>query len=63
MITTMESNTVWCRYNAVDFLQNPHNRHPIARPRGWDIVILSVVILISDSLFGTVIAVSHVMLW
>ena len=24
-------NTVWCRYNAVTFLQNPHNRHPIAR--------------------------------
>ena len=25
-------NTVRCRYNAVNFLQNPHNRHPIARP-------------------------------
>ena len=27
--------TVRCRYNAVNFLQNPHNRHPIARPWGW----------------------------
>ena len=26
--------TVRCRSNAVDFLQNPHNRHPIARPWG-----------------------------
>ena len=23
-----------CRYSAVNFLQNPHNRHPIARPWG-----------------------------
>ena len=27
-------STVWCRYNAVNFLQNYHNRHPIARPLG-----------------------------
>ena len=24
--------TVRCHYNAVNFLQNPHNRHPIAHP-------------------------------
>ena len=22
-------NTVWCHYNKVNFLQNPHNRHPV----------------------------------
>ena len=27
-------NTVRCRYNAVNFLQNIHGRHPIARPSG-----------------------------
>ena len=27
-------STVWCRYNAVNFLQNHHNRHPIAGPWG-----------------------------
>ena len=26
--------TVWCRYNAVNFLTNIHKRHPIARPLG-----------------------------
>ena len=30
------TNTVRCLYNAVNFLQNPHNRHPIARPWGRD---------------------------
>ena len=24
--------TVRCHYNAVNFLENPHNRHPVARP-------------------------------
>ena len=27
-------NTVLCRYNAVNFVANHHNRHPIARPWG-----------------------------
>ena len=27
-------NTARCRYNAVNFLQNSHKRHPIARPLG-----------------------------
>ena len=27
-------STVWCHYNAVNFLQNPHKRHPIARLLG-----------------------------
>ena len=26
--------TVWCRYNAVSFLTNIHERHPIAHPSG-----------------------------
>ena len=29
-----EHYTVRCHYNAVNFLQNSHNRHPIARPWG-----------------------------
>ena len=29
-------NTVRCCYNMVNFLQNPHNRHPIARPSERD---------------------------
>ena len=29
-------NTVRCHYNAVNFLRNPHNTHPIARPWGRD---------------------------
>ena len=32
--------TVWWRYNAVDFLQNHHKRHPIARPLGRDMGFL-----------------------
>ena len=27
--------TMQCHYNMVSFLQNPDNRHPIARPWGW----------------------------
>ena len=26
--------TVWCRYNTINFLQNTHERHPIACPSG-----------------------------
>ena len=32
--------TVQCRYNAINFLPNPHNRHPIARPWGRGMVWL-----------------------
>ena len=32
---TLYSLTVQCCYNAVNFLQNTHNRRPIAHPRGW----------------------------
>ena len=27
-----QKNTERCRYNAVNFLENPHNRHPVGRP-------------------------------
>ena len=27
-------HTARCCYNAVNFLENPHKRHPIARPLG-----------------------------
>ena len=33
-------STVWCRYNVVNFIQNLHKRHPIARPLGPDMVCL-----------------------
>ena len=29
---SQQQGSVRCRYNAVSFLQNHHNRHPIARP-------------------------------
>ena len=29
-------NTVRRHYNAVDFLPNPHKKHPLARSLGWD---------------------------
>ena len=32
--TTKSKTTVRCRYNAVNFQQNSHNRHPITRPWG-----------------------------
>ena len=50
--------TVRCRYNAVNFLHNPHDRHPIARPWGRAMGCLSVVILISNLLSVTIVAVS-----
>ena len=58
--------TVRCRYNAVNFLQNPHNRHPIACQWGRGMGGGGgggVVILIYDSLSATVVAVSHVTSW
>ena len=35
--------TVRCHYNAVNFLQNPHKRHPIARPFGRDMACILVI--------------------
>ena len=46
-------NTMWCCYNMVIFLQNPHNRHPIAGPwrRGMGCLlwvwILTFILLLS----------------
>ena len=34
------SNTAWCRYNTVNFLQNPSNESPIACPWGRDMGLL-----------------------
>ena len=34
--TAIKQTTIQWRYNAVNFLQNPHNRHSLARPWGRD---------------------------
>ena len=31
---------MWCRYNTVNLLQNPYNRHPLACPWGQDMACL-----------------------
>ena len=36
LIEHIKHNTVRCRYNAVKFFKNPHNRHPLARPWSQD---------------------------
>ena len=42
-----QSVTVWCHYNTINCLQNPHKIHPIARPLGRDMgCILWLQILI-----------------
>ena len=33
-VVPLSGNTVRCRYNELDFLQNLHKRHPTARPPG-----------------------------
>ena len=33
--SSWKTSTVQCCYNTVNFLQIPHNRHPIAQPWGW----------------------------
>ena len=55
-------NTVQCHYNAVNFIPNPHNRLPVARPWGRGMgcqLWVSIVILSSAS----VIAVPWMILW
>ena len=32
----IKQTKMWCHFNMVNFLQNPHNRHPIAHPWGQD---------------------------
>ena len=32
--------TVWCSYNAVSFLKNPHKRYTIAHTLGWGMICL-----------------------
>ena len=48
-------NTMQCHYNSVNFLPNPHNRHPIARPWGpgmgfllWVCSLMLVLLLSSQ---------------
>ena len=51
-------STARCRYNVVNFPPNPHDKHLIAPPWG-----VSVVILKSDLLSATVVALSNVISW
>ena len=44
------NKTVWCCYNVVVFLQNPHKRHAIASPFGRDMVCLLWVQSLNDIL-------------
>ena len=55
-------STVPSHYNMVNFLQNPHNRHPISSPLRARYGV-SLVILISYSLSTTVITVLYVISW
>ena len=51
--------TVWCSYNAVNFLQNHHKRHPIVRPleRGMG-CLLCIQTLYSASVRAVIYAIS-----
>ena len=40
----IETDTVWCRCNAVNFLTNSHKRQPTACPLGWGIGCLSWIL-------------------
>ena len=48
LTVSAQAITVRCRYNAVNFLQDPHNRHPIACPsgRGMGVFCVSSIWLI-----------------
>ena len=35
LINILQRITVWCIYNQVTFLSNPHNRHPVAHQWRW----------------------------
>ena len=47
-------HTLWCHQNMVKFLQNLHNRHPIASLWGWDIRIATNTpyLTFTDKLWG-----------
>ena len=60
--------TVRCRYNAVNFLQNSHNRHPIPRPWGrgmgcllwvWSLIYILLLDCILIKIFWTWLMISH----
>ena len=51
------SYTTWCRYKVVNFLQNPHKRHPIALPLWWGMGFCEFNLWISS---GSVAAVMYI---
>ena len=34
-LLSVNKDTMWCRYNAVNFLESIHKTHPVARPLRW----------------------------
>ena len=54
-------HTVGCRYNAINFLQNPHNRHPIART--WGRAMRCLLWLQIQTRYVSVFAVIHTTLF
>ena len=59
-VTYLIAYTVRCRYNAVNFIQNAHKRHTIARPLGRGMVCLLLINtdLYSASIIAVMCAIS-----
>ena len=50
---------MWCCYNAVSFLQNYHNRHPIACPLGQDIGCFLWLLILMHGLLQSLLCWAH----
>ena len=44
---------VQCHYNVVNFLPNPHSKHPIAHHSGWDTIYILWVQILIDVLLSS----------
>ena len=56
----MQMNTVQYCYSTIDFLKNPHERHPIPHPLGWDMGCLLWIGDLYSMLVSAVMYVIHV---
>ena len=53
---------MWCRYKAVNFLPNLHNRHPIARPWGMGCLLwllTLIYVLYDDPVLHHMVSLGH----